>query len=94
MRVREDRVLRRDAQEGKEVRKREEKVNRQEGEQRWEGWRNWRGEQMESFCTCRLCLQEKGKAARCCPCFGEVKKVREVETGNKEILRDIKDTTT
>ena len=37
-------------------------------------------------------VQEKGKAALHCPCFGGVKKkVREVGTGGKEISRAVKD---
>lgn len=92
MHMREDEVLRSDAQEDEEVRRRQEKVNRQEGEQRCDGWRSWRGEQMESCCTHRLCCAGEGESSTVWPPFWRNKKAREVETGRKEISKAVKDT--
>lgn len=89
MHVREDRALRRGAQEGEEVRRREERWD----EQRWDGWRNWRGEWMESFHTCGLCCAGEGESGTEWPLFWRGRdEVMEVETGDSEISRAVKDT--
>lgn len=87
MRVREDRVLRRDAQEGKEeTRKQTGRRGSRDGMGGGTGEKNkWKASVPVG------CAVLKGKAALCGPCFGgRREEVREVETGDSEISRAIK----
>lgn len=88
MHVREDRVLREDAQEGKE----ETREGEQAGGKAEMGWveeleRRRRTDGKLLYLWAVL----KGKAALCGPCFGgRREEVRAVETGDSEISRAIK----